>query len=100
MIDMKNIGKGVITGPSGSYKSTAINMNTETKKAFAKNAAEANMKQVDKGAVKYKTRGTPDFHIEGISFGAEVYITLDKQEQRILDDCVKRKLLNVVQDNR
>ena len=88
------------SGPAGSIKADSVNAAVATKQADAKANAEAKKVTVSAGSVQYKTMGQNDFSASGIKFGASLYTTSDKEEQAILDGCVARKLLKVVEDKR
>ena len=100
MADMiKDMGT-IKSGPAGSIKADSVNAAVATKQADAKAEAVAKKVELATGAVRYKTLGQKDFTCEGIKFGAPLYTTSDKEEQALLDSCVKRKLLTVDVDKR
>lgn len=101
MADSKTLStKGIKTSPAGSMKHESINMHQAAKKADAAANAEVAKVAVNTGEVRYGTMGTSDFSVEGIRFGAATYVCSDPKEQEILDSCVKRQLLVVVEDKR
>jgi len=99
MADMKDASK-IQVGATSSVKADAINAAKTTKQLDAKLAAEAKAVKVEAGQVKYQTCGMSDFRIKNIKFNGPMYTTGDKAEQEILDNCVARNLLNVVEDKR
>jgi len=101
MADAKTLSKDNLkTSVAGSTKGDSTNLRQAAIKADAKANADAAKVALKEGEVRYGTLGVSNFSVEGITFGASTYITADKEEQKLLDDCVKRQLLKVVEDKR
>lgn len=100
MADVIKDLEGIKSGPAGTIKTDSLNAAVSTKQVDAKRAAEGKREEVPAKGCKFATMGQNDFSSQGIKFGGPMYTTADEKELAILDDCVDRGLLRVVEDKR
>lgn len=100
MPDAMKVPGQIETGPASSIKGGAVNMAKETKQEKATRLAESKLLKAPAGGVCYSTCGASDFQVEGIRFNGPRFATADVEEMRVLDSCVARKILKVIEDNR